>query len=176
VNSWRNSPLEQVLSQQSNGAENAQFHGGDGDTESLGHFLLGPFLDERENCRDAKARRQASKCLRGLDADLGGDAGIDCGCSGKIGDLVSDQFSAGPAGTEPVECRVGSDAASPGPKGTRQVETSVGAMNAPKSFDRKILRGCGIANDFENPRIDGPLILAKEHFEGVEIALPKPVK
>ena len=34
----------------------------------------------------------------------------------------------------------------------------------------------GIADDAENPAVDGALMLAEERFEGIEIALPEPIE
>jgi hypothetical protein len=176
VHSWRDSLSGQILSQQPDGAKNAHLYGGNRDTESLGNFLVRLFFDERENCRDAKAGREPTKCLRGLDADLGGDAGIGFGWCGNVCDVVTGWFRVGATGAKPVERRVGGDAASPGLESARRVEASVGAMNTPKSFDSEVFGCRRIANDFEDPPIHSSLVLAKERFEGVKIALPKSVK
>jgi hypothetical protein len=46
-------------------------------------------------------------------------------------------------------------------------------MDAPETFHGQVL-GCRVvADDAQDPAVDSPLMLAKEQFEGADIALPE---
>ena len=163
----------EILSQQSNGAKDAEFGGRDGDAERGGDFFVGPFLDEGENGGDAQGGRKAREGLRGFEANLGGDAGIGCGRRGKNSGVGGIELALGAAGAEPIERGARSDAAGPGLEGTRGIEAGASGMNSPESFDGEVFSGAGVADDAEDPAEDGPLMLAEESFECIEIALPE---
>jgi hypothetical protein len=52
----------------------------------------------------------------------------------------------------------------------------MGAMDAPEGLDREVFSGSGIADDAQDPAVDGTLMLAEESFECIEIAKPKAVR
>ena len=138
--------------------------------------LCGCSSTTARNGRDAQGGRQPSEGLRGFRANLGGDAGIGRGSRREIGEIPVGQPGFGTPRAEPIESGAGGDAPRPGLEGTRGLEAGVSAMDAPEGLDREVLGCRGIADDAQDPAVDGTLMLAEERFEGVEIALPEPIQ
>ena len=95
---------------------------------------------------------------------------------GKIGDVLICEAGLGAACAEPVESRAGGDAPRPGLEGARGLKACVSAMDAPEGLDHEVLGSGGIANDAQNPAVDGTLMLAEERFECIEIAEPEAIQ
>jgi hypothetical protein len=166
----------QIFSQQSKGAKDAQFHSRDRNAECRGNFFLWPFLNNRENCRNAQAIRQSRERLRGFAANVGGNAGIGRGIRRKIGKSLVSKLNFGPPRAEPVERCSRGNATGPGLESAFGLETRVSAMDTPERLDREIFSGCRIADDAQDPAINGPLMRAEERFECVEVTLLKEIQ
>ena len=94
------------------------------------------------------------------------NGGIRDGCGGKI----FGELGFGVGMPEMVESRVGGDAASPGLEIAIGMKAGTIFVDAPECFHGQILSDAGVANDANDPGVDGFLVLPKQRLEGFQVA------
>jgi hypothetical protein len=169
---WRDPLTFKVFSQQAKGAKYPHFDGGDGDAERLGNFPMRLSFYYRENGSNAEANGQPGEGLRGFHADLGTDAWI----RREWRRAVLRQFGFRAPRAQPVKSGACGDAPGPGLESASRIESCAGAIDPPKRFYRQIFGFGGIANDAEDPQVDGALMEPESCLERVRIALPEEIQ